>query len=174
MVLLLNGEQCDKIFAHKHGMAHYAFSVFVFNFQNELLLQKRAKSKYHSGGLWTNTCCSHPLTNNLKQIKKIAENRLLYEMGIYCPLEYIFEFEYKTQCGELIENEYDYVFVGYSNQNPQINTDEVENYKWDTLDNITTHRMTYPQEYTQWFKILLNNMDLFNKLNNRRIILQKI
>jgi isopentenyl-diphosphate delta-isomerase len=157
MVLLLNGQKYDKISAHKDGMIHYAFSAFVFNSKNELLMQKRAKKKYHSGGLWSNTCCSHPLSNELSQIIKTAEERLVYEMGICCPLKYAFEFEYKAQCGKLFENEYDYLLIGYSDKVPNINTEEVDEYKWDSLENINRARMNNPEHYTTWFNIVLDN-----------------
>jgi isopentenyl-diphosphate delta-isomerase len=156
MVLLLNGKQHDKYDAHKFGLPHYAFSVFIFNSKNELLMQKRAISKYHSGGLWSNTCCSHPLSNNLSLIGKVAEERLSQEMGIICPLKYVFEFEYKAQCDNLIENEYDYVFIGYSDVMPLVNPVEVDEYKWNSLENINRERMIYPQEYTAWFNIILD------------------
>ncbi|MDR0866021.1 MAG: NUDIX domain-containing protein [Candidatus Symbiothrix sp.] len=163
MVLLVDGKQYDKLKAHQLGLAHYAFSTFVFNSRHELLLQKRAVHKYHSGGLWSNTCCSHPLTSDLTQIKKIAENRLEYEMGISCALEYLFEFQYKSRCGKLTENEQDYVFIGYSDQTPCVNTDEVCDYKCANLEHIIQHKSRYPHEYTPWLHAILD--EHYVKLN---------
>ncbi|MDR3339540.1 MAG: isopentenyl-diphosphate delta-isomerase [Candidatus Symbiothrix sp.] len=167
MVLLVNGEQYDKLKAHKEGKFHYAFSVFVFNAKNELLLQQRAAHKYHSGGLWTNTCCSHPLSDAISEIKKFAEERLVYEMGISCSLEHAFDFEYNAQCGDLTENEYDCVFIGCSDETPHVNSNEVNAYQWDSLENINKRRIIYSQEYTPWFNIILDKCyaQLLNRLN---------
>jgi isopentenyl-diphosphate delta-isomerase len=165
MVLLVNGKQYNKLDAHKLGLPHYAFSVFIYNSKNKLLMQKRAYHKYHSGGLWTNTCCSHPLTKNVSQINKIAEERLKFEMGICCPLKFAFEFEYTAQCGELVENEHDYVFYGYSDQMPRINPDEVDSYKFADLETVNIRRKEFPQEYSPWFNIVLDGH--YSRLSNK-------
>ncbi|MDR0506835.1 MAG: NUDIX domain-containing protein [Dysgonamonadaceae bacterium] len=155
-ILLLGGPPHDTYDAHKLGLPHYAFSVFIFNSNGELLMQKRAGCKYHSGGLWSNTCCSHPLSDDILQIRKYAEERLLFEMGISSPLEYVFDFNYKAQCGDLIENEHDYVFIGYSNAEPQVNPIEVEDYKWIDMESIEKDRIENPQKYTVWFNFIMN------------------
>jgi Isopentenyldiphosphate isomerase len=156
MVLLLNGKLKNKLSAHKEGLAHYAYSIFIFNSGGELLLQKRAKDKYHSGGLWTNTCCSHPLSSSLLDIKYSAEQRLYYEMGIGATLSYAFNFRYKELCGIFVENELDYVFVGYSDKKPVINLNEVEEYKWINLKDAVEDRRKNADRYTKWFNLILD------------------
>jgi isopentenyl-diphosphate delta-isomerase len=125
----------EKLLAHQEGLLHRAFSIFIFNEKGELLLQQRALSKYHSAGLWTNTCCSHPRPN--ETIKDAANRRLFEEMGMSCDLKIISNFIYKTPFENgLTEHELDYVLTGITNQNPHINKDEVENYKWMPIEDI--------------------------------------
>lgn len=144
----------EKLQAHQQGLLHRAFSVFIFNDKEELLLQQRALSKYHSAGLWTNTCCSHPRPN--ETIKDAANRRLFEEMGISCDLKIKTNFIYKTPFENgLTEHEYDYVLVGYTNQNPQINKEEVENFKWMSVLDIKNDIISNPHHYTSWFKIAL-------------------
>lgn len=144
----------EKIKAHQEGLLHRAFSVFIFNDKEELLLQQRASSKYHSAGLWTNTCCSHPRPN--ETIKDAANRRLFEEMGISCNLKIKTNFIYKTPFENgLTEHEYDYVLVGNTNQNPQINKEEVENFKWMSILDIKNDIISNPHHYTSWFKIAL-------------------
>ena len=117
-ILLANGTLFDKLETHKQGLKHYAFSVFLFNKNGELLLQKRAVNKYHSGGLWSNTCCSHFRNENEFQNKEItAKQRLKEELGIDFTgdLQLMKLFEYQAQVGDLIENEMDYIFTGEIN-----------------------------------------------------------
>jgi len=154
-VLLTTDNYCDKIKAHQEGLEHYALSVLIFNKKGELLLQKRAKKKYHSGGLWTNTCCTHPTSLNIKQIQEMAEARLNYEMGLNCNLEYTFSFSYWAKCNSLIENEYDFVFVGFTDADPVINPNEVCEYKWTDLEYIYSDKSKNPEIYTPWFHILM-------------------
>jgi isopentenyl-diphosphate delta-isomerase len=155
-VLLTTGDRYDKIKAHKEGKEHYALSVLIFNSAGDLLLQKRADDKYHSGGLWTNTCCTHPLTADIMSVKKIAQNRLQYEMGIECKeLKHLLSFHYIAECNCMIENECDFVFVGYSDRNPVINPAEASDFKWDNLNHIDDDRMKYPYKYTKWFHVLM-------------------
>lgn len=145
----------DKLHAHKVGLKHYAYSVFIFNHCGELLLQKRAENKYHSGGLWTNTCCSHPLSSDLKGIKRSAERRLQEEVGITCETRFLFTLEYKKKCGMLIENEVDFVFTGISNDQPDIDKNEVSDYQWMDLETVLKQVQNYPEKYTEWFIILI-------------------
>ena len=120
----------EKIKAHKEGKLHRAFSVFVFNQKGEMLLQRRALTKYHSGGLWTNTCCSHPRKG--EDVDKAASRRLKEEMGFSCGLKEVFSFIYKTGFDNgLMEHEFDHVFVGAYESEPKINPEEVAEYKWD-------------------------------------------
>lgn len=148
----------DKLLVHQKGWQHYAFSVFIFNSNNELLLQKRADHKYHSPKLWTNTCCSHPLSEDLNDIKASAKIRLQEEMGFTTNLEFLFQFEYNVKCdNNLIENEIDFVFIGYYNKNPIINKDEVCEYKWIDINELIQEIYTNGQFYTEWLKIILTN-----------------
>ena len=142
----------EKMAAHIVPRLHRAFSIFLFNEKGELLLQQRALSKYHSPGLWTNTCCSHP--RNGESVDKAAERRLLEEMGLQCEMHEVFTFIYKAPVGlGLIEHEYDHVFFGQCDQEPVINTDEVASWKYMSLDNITADMKAHPELYTEWFKI---------------------
>jgi len=141
-----------KLEAHQKGVLHRAFSVFIFNNKYELLLQKRASSKYHSGGLWTNTCCSHPRED--EDILDAANRRLIEEMGIETSLRKVYEFTYKAELdNDLIEHEFDHVFYGVYNDDPSINTDEAEGFKWIDMDSLNEDIKTNGDIYTVWFKI---------------------
>jgi isopentenyl-diphosphate delta-isomerase len=143
---------CEKLEAHKKGLLHRAFSVFVFNHNNELLLQQRALSKYHSGGLWTNTCCSHPREH--ESIEDAAKRRCVEEMGIDVNPQTVFSFVYKSEFENgLIEHEYDYVLTASYNENPNINLNEVAHFKWLSLDNISKDIQDNPNSYTTWFRL---------------------
>lgn len=147
----------EKMKAHQDGLLHRAFSVFIFNDQDELLLQQRAISKYHSGGLWTNTCCSHPRPN--ETIKDAANRRLFEEMGMSCDLKIKTSFIYKTPFDNgLTEHELDYVLIGKTNENPQVNKEEVESYKWMLVKDIKKDISDNPDHYTSWFKIALEKL----------------
>ena len=138
--------------AHVKGLLHRAFSVFIFNDKNELLLQRRAVNKYHSGGLWTNTCCSHPRQN--EKTEDAAKRRLLEEMGLRSTLKKQFDFVYKAKLdNNLYEHEFDHVFFGFTNDLPIINPEEVEEYTYKTLEDIGNEMKTIPDKYTEWFKI---------------------
>lgn len=142
----------EKQEAHVKGLLHRAFSVFIFNDKNELLLQRRAVNKYHSGGLWTNTCCSHPRQN--EKTKDAAKRRLLEEMGMRSTLKKQFDFVYKAKLdNNLYEHEFDHVFFGFTNDLPIINPEEVEEYTYKTLEDIGNEMKTTPDKYTEWFKI---------------------
>lgn len=156
----------DKLLAHQKGWQHYAFSVFIFNSNNELLLQKRADNKYHSPNLWTNTCCSHPLSENIDNIEASAKRRLKEEMGFITALDFLFQFEYNVELdNNLIENEIDFVFIGKYNNNPIINKNEVSEYKWITIEKLLCDISLNEQNYTKWLKIILNNyMHYFKKM----------
>ena len=145
----------EKLRAHELGKLHRAFSVFIFNDKKELLLQQRAINKYHSGGLWTNTCCSHPSPN--ETIKDAAIRRLYEEMGMTCDLKIINNFIYKTEFENgLIEHEFDYILTGISNSTPQINKTEVETYKWQQISEIQNDINLNPNQFTTWFKIAIH------------------
>lgn len=144
----------EKLAAHIEGKLHRAFSVFIFNDKGELLLQQRAREKYHGGGLWTNTCCSHPQLN--EDVKESALERLYFEMGIQCDLEFEYQFIYKAEVeNNLVEHELDYVYIGYSNAIPKFNPAEVQQYKWETVPHILKDIERNPNLYTAWFKMAL-------------------
>ncbi|MFC4210718.1 isopentenyl-diphosphate Delta-isomerase [Pedobacter lithocola] len=149
--------QMEKLEAHKKGLLHRAFSVFIFNSNNELLLQQRAYSKYHSGGLWTNTCCSHPRFG--EHNFDAANRRLDEEMGMKCSLTYAFSFTYKATFADgLIEHELDHVFFGNSDEIPKINKEEVENYKYISLKDLKIQIVKEPEIFTPWLKICLEKV----------------
>ena len=142
-----------KMEAHEKGLLHRAFSVFVFNSKQEVLLQQRAACKYHSPNLWTNTCCSHPRAGETNQ--QTGERRLQEEMGLQVPLREVFSFIYKAPFDNgLTEHEYDHVLVGYSDAQPQINPEEVASWKWLSLEAIKEDILQAPERYTAWFKII--------------------
>ena len=145
-----------KMEAHKKGALHRAFSVFIFNNKNELMIQKRNINKYHSPGLWTNTCCSHQKDgeSNISAGKR----RLLEEMGFCVELNEIGSFIYNVGVDNgLVEHELDYILVGKYNGNVKINSDEVDNWKWMSLDNIKDDVRKRSKNYTEWFKIIMDN-----------------
>jgi isopentenyl-diphosphate Delta-isomerase len=148
----------EKLQTHREGALHRAFSIFVFNPKDELLLQKRAKTKYHSGGLWSNTCCSHP--RPAEPIHAAAHRRLMEEMGFGCDLEEIFSFTYRVQfADDLFEHEYDHVFVGTYDGEPAPNPAEVNAWKWMDLDVLRQDVRRYPDRYTYWLKLCVEKMD---------------
>jgi isopentenyl-diphosphate delta-isomerase len=146
----------EKRKAHLKGKLHRAFSIFIFNKKGEILLQKRAKSKYHSAGLWSNTCCSHPGEN--QNLKEEAKRRLKEEMGIECDLKEIFSFIYKAKVGNLIEHEFDHVFLRKFNGNPRPNKYEVEDWKWINPLKLKKDIKENPERYTYWFKLILEKV----------------
>ena len=143
----------EKMEAHEKGLLHRAFSVFIFNSKQEVLLQQRAACKYHSPNLWTNTCCSHPRAGETNQ--QAGERRLQEEMGLQVPLREVFSFIYKAPFDNgLTEHEYDHVLIGYSDAQPQINPEEVASWKWLSLEAIKEDILQAPERYTAWFKII--------------------
>ena len=147
----------EKMDAHKKAELHRAYSVFIFNSKKELLLQRRAYHKYHSGGLWTNTCCSHPQPD--ENLKASAQKRLNEEMGIDCDLEHLFHFIYKAKLdNELTEHELDHVFIGHYNSSPKINTQEVVEWKFMAIHEIQQSLKQNPEQFTTWFKIIFEKV----------------
>lgn len=143
----------EKMEAHEKALLHRAFSVFIFNEKNELLLQQRAAEKYHSPLEWANTCCSHPRDG--EETIAAGKRRLEEEMGFTCELEERFSFIYKAEFDNgLTEHELDHVLVGHYNDNPKINPEEVADFKWMKLDDVKTDIAKNPKEYTAWFKII--------------------
>ncbi len=144
-----------KMQAHEEAKLHRAFSVFVFNDKNEMMLQQRAAHKYHSPLLWTNTCCSHQRDgeNNIEAGKR----RLQEEMGFCTELKELFSFIYKAPFDNgLTEHEFDHVMIGYYNNPPKINKEEVENWKWMSTEEVKNDINKHPELYTEWFKIIFD------------------
>lgn len=144
-----------KMEAHEKALLHRAFSVFVLNDKNELMLQQRASHKYHSPLLWTNTCCSHQRENETNI--EAGNRRLQEEMGFTTELKELFSFIYKAPFDNgLTEHELDHVMIGYYNGEPTINPDEVEAWKWLDIDEVRRDMEQNPEQYTAWFKIIFD------------------
>lgn len=144
----------DKLEAHRNPRLHRAFSVFVVNPSGELLLQRRARGKYHSGGLWSNTCCGHPRPG--EDTGEAAHRRLREEMGIDCPLARAFSFTYRAKLeGGMEEHELDHVFVGRFRGDPRPDPAEAEAWRWAPLDEVRSDLDRHPEAYTAWFRIAL-------------------
>lgn len=142
-----------KMYVHEESMLHRAVSVLIFNSKGEWLMQKRAAHKYHSGGLWTNTCCSHPYPN--EDVKFAAERRLVEEMGMHVDLQKSFEFTYKSELDHgLTEYEYDHVFVGFTDDIPKLNPEEADDWVYLSESELEVSLRIEPDAYTEWFKIL--------------------
>ena len=147
----------EKLKAHEMALLHRAFSVFVFNSKGELMLQQRAMHKYHSPGLWTNTCCSHPRPE--ENTLDAAHRRLKEEMGFDCDLEWKFSFVYKASFDNgLTEHEFDHVFFGSFSGEPKINPDEVHAWKWIAMKDLIELMKANPAEYTVWFRIAMDKI----------------
>ncbi len=160
-----NGRQTgtgEKIKTHKEGKLHRAISVFVLNSNGELLIQKRAKNKYHSGGLWTNTCCSHPRPD--ESTKDAAMRRLKEEMGFSCKLKEAFSFTYRIKFDNgLSEHEYDHVFIGRFDGQPKPSPKEVEEWKWMDPEELRKDIAEHPENYTYWLKAVIDRFISYAK-----------
>jgi isopentenyl-diphosphate delta-isomerase len=142
-----------KMEAHRTGVLHRAISVFIYNRKGELLMHKRAAGKYHSGGLWTNTCCSHPRPG--EDPLAAASRRLGEEMGISCQLTHAFNFTYKADLGNgLVEHELDYIFTGISDDIPHPDPNEVETWEYINESDIQLELRSNPQLFTEWFRMI--------------------
>lgn len=144
----------EKLQVHQSGFLHRAFSIFIFNSKGELLIQQRASGKYHSGGLWTNSCCSHP-----RQGESVAEavtRRLKEEMGMVCETRFLFSFIYKaTFENGLTEHEYDHVYFGMSDETPVPDKSEVQAWKYMSIPELDMDIRNNPGLYTEWLKICM-------------------
>lgn len=146
----------EKMEAHRKGELHRAFSVLVFNAKGEMLLQKRARSKYHSGGLWTNACCSHPVPG--ESMEDTVKRRVKEEIGIEVKPEFSYKFLYKTRLDQnLTEHELDYVFIAEYNDQPVLNSEEAEDWKYVSLQWLRDDVAKNPSKYTHWFKLILDH-----------------
>ena len=144
----------EKMQAHENGILHRAFSVFLFNSKGEMLLQKRASQKYNSPNQWTNACCSHPRID--ETYLEAAKRRLNEELGINCELEEKFHFVYKADVGQnLWEHELDHVFVGNYDSEIQLNTEEVAEVRYISMEYLDQEMKQNPELFTEWFKIIL-------------------
>ncbi len=152
----------EKMEAHEKGVLHRAFSVFTFNKEGKLLLQRRSLEKYHSPGLWANTVCSHPHAG--EKILDAAHRRLQEEMGFDCELEDVFSFVYNADVGQgLREHEYDHVFVGICNAIPKPDTNEVGDWKYVDFDDLLKDVVIHPESYTMWFRIAIKELNKYRE-----------
>lgn len=144
-----------KLEAHEKAVLHRAFSVFILNNKNEIMLQQRANQKYHSPSLWTNTCCSHQRDGETNI--QAGSRRLFEEMGFKTELKELFHFIYKAPFDNgLTEHELDHVMIGYYDEDPIINPDEVADWKWMSIENVKREMLVHPEIYTVWFKIIFD------------------
>ena len=155
-----------KLEAHEKALLHRAFSVFILNSKNEIMLQQRAHQKYHSPLLWTNTCCSHQREGETNI--EAGSRRLFEEMGFKTELKELFHFIYKAPFDNgLTEHELDHVMIGYYNQEPAINTEEVEAWKWMKIEDVKENIEKQPEIYTVWFKIIFD--EFYHYLEDHKI-----
>jgi isopentenyl-diphosphate Delta-isomerase len=159
----------EKMEAHEKGVLHRAFSVLLYNSKGHILLQKRSKTKYHSAGLWTNTCCSHPRPG--ESILLAARRKLMQEMGIDFQPEFAFKFIYQTNLEHrLIEHEYDHVLVGQYEGEFETNPEEVEDWKFVDSAELKKEITLHPENYTYWFRLIMNHPELAILLSSFRLL----
>lgn len=155
-----------KLEAHEKAVLHRAFSVFILNSKNEIMLQQRAHHKYHSPLLWTNTCCSHQREGETNI--QAGSRRLFEEMGFETGLKELFHFIYKAPFDNgLTEHELDHVMIGYYEDEPKINSEEVENWKWMCIEDVRSDMQLHPEIYTVWFKIIFD--EFYHYLEEHKI-----
>lgn len=149
--------EAEKIEAHQNAWLHRAFSIFIFNTQGSLLLQRRASGKYHSGSLWTNTCCSHPQPGST--LFQEAHRKLQLEMGFDCDIHEVFTFTYRVELENgLSEHEIDHVFVGVHDGDPVPNPEEVEDWRWAGQDELKADLLAHPERYSYWMKLVFDRV----------------
>lgn len=147
----------DKSSVHRLGLLHRAFSVFIFNSHGELLMQRRAAGKYHSGGLWTNTCCSHPKYG--EEVSAAVSRRLKEEMGLTCSTEFVFKFMYRAEMNNgITEHEMDHVYFGITDQAPEPDDSEVSEWKYADMQLLSEDVKLNHCEYTEWFRICFDEV----------------
>ena len=156
----------EKIKAHEEGLLHRAFSIFVFNSKRELLLQQRSKNKYHSGGLWSNTVCSHPKIG--ESYDQAIHRRIKEEVGFDCELKKVSEFIYRAELENgLVENEHDTIFIGEYNGTIKPSPEEVMDYRWVSLSDLKKDIKNNPDKYSSWFKIILSKTNFFQRYETK-------
>lgn len=162
--------EMEKMQAHIEGCLHRALSVIIFNSKGEMLIQQRAFTKYHTPGLWSNTCCSHPRPGELGI--EAASRRLMEEMGFSTLLEKKFDFIYKAHFNNgLTEHELDYVFFGIFDGIPAINPEEAYDFKWMALNELMEDMRSEPEKYTVWFRIIMEKIEeRFSELFLKKIV----
>ena len=147
----------EKMETHRKGLLHRCFSIFIFNSKGEMLLQKRANGKYHSGGLWTNTCCSHP--RHGEEVEQAVHRRLKEEMGFDTDMREAFTFIYRAELDhDLTEHEYDHVYTGEYDGPIPPNPEEADGYAWENVKTIKEDIAANPDKYTVWFKIAFKEL----------------
>ena len=155
----------DKLEAHRTGALHRAFSVFVQNQRGEMLLQRRARTKYHSGGLWSNTCCSHPRPG--EDTGEAVRRRLREEMGFDCPTDRVASLIYRADVGGgLVEHEYDHLFLGRWDGAPSPDPAEVEDWRWVAPADLRAELERAPERFTYWFRIAFRQLDAAGHLTD--------
>ena len=154
--------ELEKLEAHRRGTLHRAFSVFVLDGEGRVLLQRRAEAKYHSGGLWSNTCCGHPRPG--EETRAAATRRLREEMGFECALEGVGAFVYHARVGDLMEHELDHVFAGRFDGDPRPDPAEVAEWRWISMDELARDLEVHPERYTVW---LANALSLYSATSRR-------
>jgi isopentenyl-diphosphate Delta-isomerase len=160
----------EKMEAHREGLLHRAFSVFIFNSKGEMLLQQRALHKYHSGGLWTNACCSHP--NPGEETLAGAQRRLKEEMGFVVPVEKIFDLRYRTEFDNgLIENEFDHVFAGEYDNHVEFNKNEAMDFCYKDMQELRNSLQTHAGKYTAWFHLAFPGIEEWWRRHFKEIVL---
>ncbi len=163
----------EKLKAHQNGgVWHRALSIFVFNDKNQTMLQRRALSKYHTPGCWSNTCCSHQRVN--ETTLDAAHRRLKEEMGFDCELYEVFNFPYQADVGKgLKENEYDHIVFGNYNGVPKLNSEEVYEWKWISIPELKNEIKKSPESFTPWLKLMINevakNLDKINPTQSKKV-----
>lgn len=147
----------EKMKAHQAALLHRAFSVFIYNSDGKMLLQQRADEKYHSGGLWTNACCSHPRKG--EAVLEAAHRRLQEEMGFDTDLTELFTFIYQAELDSgLVEYELDHVVVGHYDGTVEPNPEEAKAFRWVEIGELINEVEQHPHSFTVWFKIALNEV----------------
>lgn len=149
---------CEKLEAHQKGLMHRAFSIFLFNKEGEFLIQQRADEKYHTPGLWSNTCCSHPRPD--EEMEEALQRKLFQEMGIYSQVEKVFDFAYRADFDNgLVENEVDHVYFGEYNDAPNPNPAEIQSWKYSSFEEIKNEIEQDEASFTPWFKLVFERVN---------------